>query len=141
MGPLMAVKVQNGQQDNFSLRTAEPVRRMNRDFQIRFTTILLALLTTAAVVYAGYNLSAERQFQIPDDGVWWSSIRAGYRKSRRSWRAGNSSRDQGRRSAYCDRWARGEQRCRAKPSAVSCGRVVEGDLIRWCGSQFRWMWC
>jgi len=71
MGPLMAVKVQNGQQDNFSLRTAEPVRRMNRDFQIRFTTILLALLTTAAVVYAGYNLSAERQFQIPDDGVWW----------------------------------------------------------------------
>ena len=71
MGPPMAVKVQNGQQDNFSLRTAEPVRRMNRDFQIRFTAILLALLTTAAVVYAGYNLSAERQFQIPDDGVWW----------------------------------------------------------------------
>ena len=71
MTPLMAVKVQNGQQDNFSLRTAEPARRMNRDFQIRFTAILLALLTTAAVVYAGYNLSAERQFQIPDDGVWW----------------------------------------------------------------------
>src|ERR1700684_3452682 len=71
MGPLMAVKVQNRQQDNFSLRVAEPVRRMNRDFQIRFTAILLALLTTAAVVYAGYNLSAERQFQVPDDGVWW----------------------------------------------------------------------
>ena len=67
----MAVKVQNGQQDNFSLRAAQPVRRMNRDFQIRFTAILLALLTTAAVVYAGYNLSAERQFQVPDDGVWW----------------------------------------------------------------------
>src|SRR3984885_11204962 len=71
MSPLMAVKVQNGQQDNFSLRVPEPARRMNRDFQIRFTAILLALLTTAAVVYAGYNLSAERQFQIPDDGVWW----------------------------------------------------------------------
>jgi two-component system NtrC family sensor kinase len=68
---LMAVKVQNGQQDIFSLRAGEPARRMNRDFQIRFTAILLALLTTAAVVYAGYNLSAERQFQIPDDGVWW----------------------------------------------------------------------
>src|ERR1700688_1988029 len=71
MAPLMAVKVQNGQQDNFSLRAAEPARRMNRDFQIRFTAIFLALLTTAAVVYAGYNLSAERQFQVPDDGVWW----------------------------------------------------------------------
>jgi two-component system NtrC family sensor kinase len=71
MSPLMAVKVQKRQQDTFSLRAAEPVRRMNRDFQIRFTAILLALLTTAAVVYAGYNLSAERQFQVPDDGVWW----------------------------------------------------------------------
>ena len=71
MSPLMAVKVQNAGQDSFSLRAAEPVRRMNRDFQIRFTAILLALLTTAAVVYAGYNFSAERQFQVPDDGVWW----------------------------------------------------------------------
>jgi len=71
MSPLMAVKVQKSRQDAFSLRAAEPVRRMNRDFQIRFTAILLALLTTAAVVYAGYNLSAERQFQVPDDGVWW----------------------------------------------------------------------
>jgi two-component system NtrC family sensor kinase len=71
MSPLMAVKVLKRQQDVFSLRAAEPVRRMNRDFQIRFTAILLALLTTAAVVYAGYNLSAERQFQVPDDGVWW----------------------------------------------------------------------
>lgn len=71
MSPLMAVKMQNAGQDSFSLRAAEPVRRMNRDFQIRFTAILLALLTTAAVVYAGYNFSAERQFQVPDDGVWW----------------------------------------------------------------------
>ena len=71
MSPLMAVKVQKEQQGSLSLRAAEPVRRMNRDFQIRFTAILLALLTTAAVVYAGYNLQAERQFQVPDDGVWW----------------------------------------------------------------------
>src|SRR3984957_11394466 len=71
MSPLMAVKVQKSRQDVFSLRAAEPVRRMNRDFQIRFTAILLALLTTAAVVYAGYNLSAERQFQVTDDGGWW----------------------------------------------------------------------
>ncbi len=71
MASLLAVKVLKAGQDNFSLRAAEPVRRMNRDFQIRFTAILLALLTAAAVVYAGYNLSAERQFQVPDDGVWW----------------------------------------------------------------------
>jgi len=71
MAPLMAVKVQKRAQDVSSLRAAEPVRRMNRDFQIRFTAILLALLTTAAVVYAGYNFQAENQFQVPDDGVWW----------------------------------------------------------------------
>src|ERR1700733_15933078 len=68
---LMSSNVHNRQQGVLSLRAAEPVRRMNGDFQIRFTAILLALLTTAAVVYAGYNLQAERQFQVPDDGVWW----------------------------------------------------------------------
>ncbi|MGC1434420.1 MAG: histidine kinase, partial [Terriglobales bacterium] len=67
----MAVKVQKKEQGSLSLRAAEPVRRMNRDFQIRFTAILLALLTAAAVVYAGYNLQTERQFQVPEDGVWW----------------------------------------------------------------------
>jgi hypothetical protein len=67
----MAVKVQKTAQEVLSLRAAEPVRRMNRDFQIRFTAILLALLTTAAMVYAGYNYQTERQFQVPDDGVWW----------------------------------------------------------------------
>ena len=53
MSPPMAVKMQQEQQGSLSLRAAEPVRRMNRDFQIRFTAILLALLTTAAVVYGG----------------------------------------------------------------------------------------
>src|ERR1700686_4396426 len=67
----MAVKMQNRQTDSLLLRPAEPARSMNRDFQIRFVAILLALLTPAAVVYAGYNLQAERQFQVPDDGVWW----------------------------------------------------------------------
>jgi two-component system, NtrC family, sensor kinase len=71
MSPLMAVKVQKTGPEVLSLRAAEPVRRMNRDFQIRSTVILLALLTTAAMVYAGYNYQTERQFQVPDDGVWW----------------------------------------------------------------------
>ena len=71
MSPLMAAKVLRRQQDSRSLRVAEPARRMNKDFQNRFVAILLALLTAAAVVYAGFNLQAERQFQVPDDGVWW----------------------------------------------------------------------
>ena len=44
---------------------------MNREFQARFTAILLGLLTVAAIVFAGYNYKVERQFPVPDDGVWW----------------------------------------------------------------------
>jgi two-component system, NtrC family, sensor kinase len=49
----------------------EPLRSMNRDFQIRFTAGVLFLLTTAAVVLAWINFQKEREFQIPSDGVWW----------------------------------------------------------------------
>jgi len=44
---------------------------MNREFQARFTAILLGLLTITAVVFAGYNYRVERQYPVPDDGVWW----------------------------------------------------------------------
>ncbi|MBI3645608.1 MAG: GAF domain-containing protein [Acidobacteriales bacterium] len=44
---------------------------MNREFQARFTAILLGLLTVAAVVFSGYNYKAERQYTAPYDGVWW----------------------------------------------------------------------
>lgn len=71
MSPLVAAKMQKRQPESSPVRLAEPVRSMNKDFQVRFVAILLALLTTAAVVYSGYNLQAERQFQVPDDGVWW----------------------------------------------------------------------
>jgi two-component system, NtrC family, sensor kinase len=71
MSPMMAAKVQRTQQNILPVRPTEPVRSMNKDFQVRFVAILLALLTTAAVVYSGYNLQVERQFQVPDDGVWW----------------------------------------------------------------------
>src|ERR1051326_6750037 len=52
-------------------RFAGPSPSMNKDFQIRFTAITLALLTAAAIVYSGYNFQAERNFQLPNDGVWW----------------------------------------------------------------------
>jgi two-component system NtrC family sensor kinase len=54
-----------------------PVRRMlpppsmNKDFQVRFTAILLSLLTAAGMVLAWINFQKEREFQVPYDGAWW----------------------------------------------------------------------
>ena len=50
---------------------APPLQPMNREFQARFTAILLGLLTVAAVVFSYYNYKVESQYPIPDDGVWW----------------------------------------------------------------------
>lgn len=50
---------------------APPLQPMNREFQARFTVILLMLLTVAAVVFASYNYRLEHQSAIPDDGAWW----------------------------------------------------------------------
>ena len=44
---------------------------MNREFQARFTVILIGLVTLAAVVFAGFNYRLEHQTATPDDGVWW----------------------------------------------------------------------
>ena len=59
MGVVMAANVQKAGREIPSPRLV-PSPSMNKDFQVRFTVILLALLTTAAVVYAGYNFQAER---------------------------------------------------------------------------------
>jgi len=44
---------------------------MNREFQSRFSAVLLALLTVAAASLAWINFQKERQFEVPYDGVWW----------------------------------------------------------------------
>ncbi|MBV8050553.1 MAG: GAF domain-containing protein [Acidobacteriaceae bacterium] len=44
---------------------------MNRDFETRFTAILLTLLTVAGMVLAWINFQKEREFQVPSDGAWW----------------------------------------------------------------------
>jgi hypothetical protein len=44
---------------------------MNREFEARFTAILLTLLTVAAVLFASFNYKIEHQSAIPDDGAWW----------------------------------------------------------------------
>ena len=67
----MAANVQNLSRVSSPLRPATPPQSMNREFQTRFTAILLTLLTAAAVIYAGYNFQAERAFPVPSDGAWW----------------------------------------------------------------------
>src|SRR5271169_4988289 len=67
----MAANVQNLPPDSFRLRPAAAPQSMNRDYQIRFTTILLTLLTVAAIVLGWINFQKEREFQVPSDGAWW----------------------------------------------------------------------
>jgi len=45
---------------------------MRKDFIVRFSTVLLAILTAATVVFAIINFQKESQFSTPDDGVWWT---------------------------------------------------------------------
>ena len=44
---------------------------MNRDFQIRFTAVLLVVLTTAAIMLAAISFRKGSQYAVPYDGVWW----------------------------------------------------------------------
>ena len=45
--------------------------RMRKDYLIRVSAVVLALLTVATVVFATINFQKESQFSTPDDGVWW----------------------------------------------------------------------
>jgi two-component system NtrC family sensor kinase len=44
---------------------------MTKELQERSAAILLATVTVAAMVFAWLNFQQERQFAIPNDGVWW----------------------------------------------------------------------
>ena len=50
---------------------AQSSQPMNREFEARFTAILLTLLTVAAALFAGFNYKAEHLSAVPDDGAWW----------------------------------------------------------------------
>jgi two-component system, NtrC family, sensor kinase len=66
------VKLHRPDQRRVSGRAAVgPSQPMNREFEARFTAILLTLLTVAAVVFAGFNFKTEHQSAIPYDGAWW----------------------------------------------------------------------
>ena len=71
MRPDVAPNVQNLGWGKLVPRPSTSPRPMNRDFQIRFTAILLALVTAAAATLAWINFQKESEFQIPYDGVWW----------------------------------------------------------------------
>jgi len=65
------VKLQMPERRRMSGHDAQSFLPMNREFEARFAAILLALLTVAAVLFAGFNYKSEHQIAIPDDGVWW----------------------------------------------------------------------
>ncbi len=44
---------------------------MSKEFHVRFSAILLAIITLTAAVFAVINFQKEREFQTPYDGVWW----------------------------------------------------------------------
>ena len=67
----VAPNVQNLVRGKLVPRPLPALPPMNRDFQIRFTAILLALVTAAAATLAWINFQKESEFQIPYDGVWW----------------------------------------------------------------------
>ena len=74
MGPSLAPELHYGVQRDArpTLRTVPPAHRpMNKESQIRFTAVLLFLLTAAAATFAWINFQKEREFQVPYDGVWW----------------------------------------------------------------------
>jgi two-component system, NtrC family, sensor kinase len=49
----------------------QPFGPMNKDLQIRFTAILIGVVTAAAIAFAWINFTKEGQYEIPYDGVWW----------------------------------------------------------------------
>ena len=52
-------------------------QRMRKDSLVRFSAIVLALLTAATVVFAVINWQKEGQYTTPTDGVWWKE-KAGF---------------------------------------------------------------
>ncbi len=50
---------------------------MPRNIPFRSIPIALAVLTLAAIIFAGINYSHENDFQLPTDRVWWAEAKGG----------------------------------------------------------------
>src|SRR5207302_11254874 len=44
---------------------------MTRESQLRAAAVVLALCTVAVIVFGVINFQKEREYIVPDDGVWW----------------------------------------------------------------------
>src|SRR5262249_34834106 len=44
---------------------------MTRESQLRAAAVVLALCTVAVIVFGVINFQKEREYVVPDDGVWW----------------------------------------------------------------------
>jgi len=55
---------------------------MKRELTVRFTAVLLAVLTAAAICFAWFNLQKEQTFAVPSDGVWWMEREGSLRAER-----------------------------------------------------------
>ena len=71
MAVTVAPNVHEWTRDSMPVRRMLPPPSMNKDFQVRFTAILLSLLTAAGMVLGWINFQKEREFQVPYDGAWW----------------------------------------------------------------------
>jgi two-component system, NtrC family, sensor kinase len=71
MSLAVAANVHEPTRGSMPVRRMIPPPSMNKDFQVRFTAILLSLLTAAGMVLAWINFQKEREFQVPYDGAWW----------------------------------------------------------------------
>jgi len=67
----VAANVHETSRGSMPVRRMFPPPSMNKEFQVRFTAILLTLLTAAGMVLAWINFQKEREFQVPYDGAWW----------------------------------------------------------------------
>ncbi|HYA24387.1 MAG TPA: ATP-binding protein [Terriglobales bacterium] len=67
----VAANVHDWSRDSTPARRMLPPPSMNKDFQVRFTALLLSLLTAAGMVLGWINFQKEREFQVPYDGAWW----------------------------------------------------------------------
>ena len=71
MVPLLEPKLHARSRRDTSAHTPRPEPLMTRDFQIRFSAVVLAFVTLTAVVFAVLNFRKELSYQVPFDGVWW----------------------------------------------------------------------
>ncbi|HXW92434.1 MAG TPA: ATP-binding protein [Terriglobales bacterium] len=69
MAATVALKVQNLKRASVSHSAI--TQSMDKDFQNRFTAILLTLLTAAGMVLGWINFQKDREVQTPYDGAWW----------------------------------------------------------------------